>query len=288
MRAVRWRVVVLVLAPFVACALIYLPLRGALLSDDYAVLAAVSDWSCRRGGLSRRLFQVSFRAGFAELYYRPLSMASFGANFALSGAYPPAWRLTNLILHLLSGALVFSIVRRFSTGDARGWSTVGAGIVAAVFLLFPTSPEAVAWVSGRYDVLALLFMLATLAFFQRARTSHDGWGVAALLMAACALASKESAALLPVLVLAVAIARRAAGSPAAPPGIFLLGVLDAAPWLLLGVAYFAMRAMIFGSPFQVYAGTSPLKALASGEWLQAACSVGSWVDAAAAVSRALP
>jgi hypothetical protein len=57
-------------------------------------------------------------------------------------------------------------------------------------------------------------------------------------------------------------------------------VRDAAPWLLLGVAYFAMRAAMFDSPFQVYAGTSPVKALASGAWMQPMSSVGAWVDAA--------
>ena len=283
MRGVGWRTVVLMLAPFAACALVYLPtLSGALLSDDYAVLAAVSDWS-REGHLLQALLS-KFHSGLdsPSFYYRPLSMASFGVNFALSGAYPLGWRLTNLVLHLLSGALVFAIARRFSVEDGSEPSNIGPAIAAAVFLLFPTSPEAVAWVSGRYDLLALLFMLATLAFFQRAARWYDALGAAALLTAACALASKESAALLPALVLAVAIARRAARSQAAAISIFrifILGARDAAPWLVLGIAYFAMRAAIFGSPFQVYAGTSPLNALASGAWMHALSSTGAWIDA---------
>jgi hypothetical protein len=268
------------MAPFVVCALVYLPtLTGALLSDDYAVLAALSDWS-QEGRLLPALLS-KFYSGLdsPSFYYRPLSMASFGVNFALSGAYPAGWRVTNLALHLTSGALVFIIARRFSIEDANERSNIGPAIAAAVFLLFPTSPEAAAWVSGRYDLLALLFMLATLAFFERAQRWHDRWGVAALFTAACALASKESAALLPALVLAVAIARRAGRPQAAAANPFVSGTRDAAPWLLLGAAYFAMRAAIFGSAFQVYAGTSPLKALASGQWLQAMSSVGAWVDA---------
>jgi hypothetical protein len=283
MRGVGWRTVLLVLAPFAACALVYWPtLSGALLSDDYAVLAAVSDWS-REGHLLRALL-AKFHSGLdsPSFYYRPLSMASFGANFALSGAYPLGWRLTNLALHLLSGALVFAIARRFSVEDGSEPSNIGPAIAAAVFLLFPTSPEAVAWVSGRYDLLALLFMLATLAFFQRAARWYDALGAAALLTAACALASKESAALLPALILAVAIARWATRSQAAATSIFRIfiqGARDAAPWLVLGIAYFALRAAIFGSPFQVYAGTSPLNALASGAWMHALSSTGAWIDA---------
>jgi len=280
MRNVTWCAALLVLAPFAVCALIYLPtLSGALLSDDYAVLAALFDWA-REGRLLAALLS-KFHSGLdsPSFYYRPLSMASFGANFALAGADPLGWRLTNLALHLVSGALVFAIARRFSLEEGSEPSTIGPAIAAAVFLLFPTSPEAVAWVSGRYDLLALFFMLATLAFLQRAKRWYDGWGLAALLTAACAFASKESAALLPVLVLAVAIARRAARSQAAPTSVFILGARDAAPWLLLGVVYFAMRAAIFGSPFQVYAGTSPLTALASGAWIQAMSSAGAWIDA---------
>ena len=178
MRNLRWCSAILVLGPFVACALVYLPtLSGALLSDDYAVLAALSDWS-QEGHLLRALVS-KFYSGLdsPSFYYRPLSMASFGSNFALTGADPFAWRLINLALHLASGALVFAIARRFSieSGDR---SNTGPSIAAAVFLLFPTSPEAVAWVSGRYDLLALLFMLATLAFFQRAARWYDPCRVA--------------------------------------------------------------------------------------------------------------
>jgi len=279
MRNLTWRTAILVLAPFAACALIYLPtLSGALLSDDYAVLAALSDWSQQRHLLLALVSKFYSGLDSPSFYYRPLSMASFGFNFALAGADPFVWRLTNLALHLASGAVVFAIARGFSI-ESVDRSNTGPAIAVAVFLLFPTSPEAVAWVSGRYDLLALLFMLATVAFFQRAARWYDRWGVAALFAAACALASKESAALLPALVLAVAIARRAAKSQATAASVFILGARDAAPWIVIGVAYFAMRAAIFGSPFQVYAGTSPVKALASGAWMQSMSSVGAWVDA---------
>ena len=280
MRAVRWRDVALVLTPFVACALVYLPtLSGALLSDDYAVLAALADWSQEERLLSALFSKFHTGLDSPSFYYRPLSMVSFAINFLWVGADPLGWRLTNLYLHLCSGALVFAIARRLSVDRGSDASNTGPATAAAVFLLFPTSPEAVAWVSGRYDLLAVFFMLATLALFQRSAHGYDRWGTAALLTAACALASKESATLLPALVLAVATARRAATSRTSVPRVLLLGVRDAAPWLFLGVAYFAMRTAIFGSAFQVYAGTSPFKALASGAWMQALSSTGAWIDA---------
>ena len=168
MRNLRSRTAIFVLAPFAACALIYLPtLSGALLSDDYAVLAALSDWSQERHLLLALVSKFYSGLDSPSFYYRPLSMASFGFNFVLAGADPFVWRLTNLALHLASGALVFAIARSFLI-ESVDRSNTGPAIAAAVFLLFPTSPEAVAWVSGRYDLLALLFILATVAFFQRA------------------------------------------------------------------------------------------------------------------------
>src|ERR1700688_4402113 len=174
--------VVLALAPFAACVMVYWPtLAGALLSDDYAVLGALWDWS-REGRLLPALLS-KFYAGLdsPSFYYRPLSMASFGVNFALAGANAWPWRLTNLALHMTCGSLVFAIARRFSNECGNGRSNAAPALAAAIFLLFPTSAEAVAWVSGRYDLLALTFMLATLALLQRGARWFGRWGAAALL-----------------------------------------------------------------------------------------------------------
>src|ERR1700686_280824 len=219
----------LFLAPIVACAALYLAsLSGAFLSDDYAVLAALDAWH-REGRLGAALVS-KFVSGLdaPSNYYRPLSMLSFAANFMLSGAEPDDWRLTNLVIHLASSALLFAIAQRLV--DPRGGTEAPwAGAAAAtVFLLFPVSAEAVAWVSGRYDLLAVFFSLLSVACFQRMTRWNDLWGWASLAAAACAFASKESALLLPVFVTALAMARH----PATPRGA-LHALVEASPWLAL-------------------------------------------------------
>src|SRR5438552_2225698 len=109
----------LILAPSVACLMFYLPtLSGGFLSDDYAVLGALDAWR-REGRLGGALLS-KFVSGLdaPSYYYRPLSMLSFGANFLLWGAAPYAWRLTNLVFHIASGALLFAIAHRLV--DGRG------------------------------------------------------------------------------------------------------------------------------------------------------------------------
>jgi hypothetical protein len=275
--AIRVARTIVAIAPFVACALFYFPtLSGGLLSDDYSVLGALDSWH-QEGRLVATLV-AKFHSGLdvPSYYYRPLPTASYSLNYVFSGAGPFGWRLTNLVLHLLAGALVLDIARRLGKTIGERNAIAGPAFAATVFLWFPTNVEAVAWVSGRYDLLATLFMLATVACFQRSRRWHDPWGVAALAAAACAFASKESAALLPVFVLAIAIAQRWRDGAAAA---LSRGIRDAAPWLIVGAAYFAMRTAMFGTPFRVYPDTAPLAALLHGDWLHTLASSTSWLEA---------
>ena len=277
-RNVRLLCALALLAALVACTLAYLPtLDGGFLSDDYSVLGALYAWAGEQRLVATLLAKFGQGLDAPSHYYRPLPMMSFAANYVLAGAHPLPWRLTNLGIHLASGALVFAIAMRLRESDATQRPIIGPMFAAAVFLAFPTNIEAVAWVSGRYDLLALTFMLATVACFQRSQSWRDGWGIAGLVAAACALASKESAALLPVFVLAVAVSRRwSEGSASA----LALGIRDATPWLILGAAYFALRTAIFGTPFRVYPGTSPVEALFGGDWLRPLASSGPWLAAA--------
>jgi hypothetical protein len=50
----------------------------------------------------------------------------------------------------------------------------------------------------------------------------------------------------------------------------------ASPWLALAVAYFALRLWIFGDPFRVFPGSSPLRTLVSGEWMTNLLSLRMW------------
>jgi hypothetical protein len=128
MRNLRWRTAILVLAPFAACALIYLPtLSGALLSDDYAVLAALSDWSQQRQLLLALVSKFYSGLDSPSLDYRPLSMASFG--FILAGRRDPfVWRLTNLACIWRAARWCLPSLEVFRSSPlAQVWSVVASG-----------------------------------------------------------------------------------------------------------------------------------------------------------------
>ena len=95
-------------------------------------------------------------------FYRPLVILSFALDWRVWGGSPLGFHLTNVALHLLACGLVYLLARR------EGASAAASAFVTAAFGAFPRSTEAVAWISGRTDLLATVFVLAALLVHERA------------------------------------------------------------------------------------------------------------------------
>ncbi len=119
--------------------------------------------------------------------YRPLAVGSFRATWALWQA-PWAFHLTNVLLHVFCVLLLFWLARCLGAGLAA------AALGAAAFAVFPPNVEAVAWISGRPDLLLCLGLGLALAATLGGRR-WPAWRQAALLGGglAVALLSKEPA-----------------------------------------------------------------------------------------------
>lgn len=260
---------------FVACAALYAPVIGGhFLSDDMAVIYVLSEWQ-ERGELWSRLF-AKFAAGLdaPSHYYRPLPFLSFGLNLALPGFDSAPWHLVNLAGHLAAGAAVYRIANELRP-DAP--SRAGAWIAAALFLFCGTSAEAVGWISGRYDIFATAFSLWAAALFLNARSGLDHHALGALVLGALALASKESAAVLPGLIGCLAWIKHGVSPPRQR---WTRIVRDLAPWALLIAAYLGLRTILFDSMLQVYPGTDPLQRIVDGGWSASVRAFWPWLGAA--------
>ncbi len=84
---------------------------------------------------------------------------------------------------------------------------------------------------------------------------------------------KEAAAILPLLILALAWWKQ---DKSPPGGSILRALVEAGPWMLIGICYFALRLWIFGNAFSVLPGSSPGRALVSGEWALSLASLMPW------------
>lgn len=143
--------------------------------------------------------------------FRPALNVSYALDHAVWGLRPFGYHLTSVLLHMLNVVLVFRVValavddwrRREPVGGVRVSPDAAAFAAAALFAVHPLMTEAVAYVSGRSEVLAASFvMLALLAL--RAGIAHGRatWTAAGLVAVLLGLATKEVAAVLPLIVLA--------------------------------------------------------------------------------------
>ncbi|MGQ9454258.1 MAG: tetratricopeptide repeat protein [Armatimonadota bacterium] len=135
------------------------------------------------------------------IYYRPLVTVSFQVNYTTFGPNPFAFRMTNLLMHLITTLLVFALTHRITK------SLTAAGIAALAFGTLPAHAEAVGWISGRTDVMSALFTVATILIFVRAweyERFSSSQIVLGFIFASCAFFSKENALVLPFLMVSYA------------------------------------------------------------------------------------
>lgn len=146
--------------------------RAGALLDDHALSRSVS------------LGELFGASG----YWRPLFSLSFAFDRALFGPPGPGWHLHSLLWHLAAVLLLWSWLGR------RGLAPGPRFGAAALYALHPVQVEAVAWLSARNDPMATSFALLALHLLDRPAFAAAAWGLALL--------SKESALLLPLLMLA--------------------------------------------------------------------------------------
>jgi hypothetical protein len=146
--------------------------------------------------------------------FRPLSMASYVANWFVTGDGVWPLKLTNLVVHLICGVLVFLLSDRLlarplaGVGQRRRWLALW---IAACWLLAPLLVSTVLYVTQRMAALATLFSLAALLAYVcgRARIA-DGRaggpgliGIGLVVLWPLAVLSKENGILVPALALVV-------------------------------------------------------------------------------------
>lgn len=129
-------------------------------------------------------------------YFRPFALFSFAAEFRLAGVHSAISHGVNLALHLCNITLLFCLARRVFAWAGLTANDYRAGAAALIYGIHPSIVESVAWVSGRFDLLATLFVLTGLISdaFIRTRVLRV---VALGASFALALGSKEVAIALP-------------------------------------------------------------------------------------------
>lgn len=161
-------------------------MNNTFIADDFAFISRAG--SLEVTGLWQ-LFTV------LPSFVRPVPLFVWWIQYNVFGM--SAWP-AHLINTLLQAATAYLLFWFLTIWGARRLS---AGLAATLFVISPVAPETVTWVSGRFDLLALMFTLLALCLYGVTIRSGNRFAFAgAMLAAVAAFFSKETAMVLIVLV----------------------------------------------------------------------------------------
>lgn len=197
-------------ALLILCALVYWPgLRGDFLFDDWSNLPLLGMYGAIDNVESLVLYLLS---GFSGPTGRPLSHLSFLLDARDWPAPPASFKRTNLIIHLINGAILFGLLRQLTLAlGVKPSATAKAALLAtALWLLNPYWVSTTLYIVQRMTQLSALFTFAGLWLYAWGRTHYAPRcslrlvSIMALAIAGCGLPAtlaKENGALLPLLVI---------------------------------------------------------------------------------------
>lgn len=218
-------------AALLATAAVYWPaLSGGYIFDDFPNIVDNTALQPKDASVPS-LVRAALSSPSSE-FKRPLASLTFAVNYLADGLDPFGMKLTNLVIHLLNGVLIFllarALLRLAASGALPGSAVPGAapagytpqasvasrtnpGLVAALiaagWLVLPINLTAVAYVVQRMESLANLFVLAGLLVYlagrRRMLTGARASGLALsgsalVLGTGIGLLAKETAVLLPL------------------------------------------------------------------------------------------
>jgi hypothetical protein len=157
-------------ATFAMTLLVYwIGLSGPLIFDDAQNLTPLAEWVQGTRGWTSVVFDNT-----SGSFGRPVSMASFLLNAMWLG--PDVWgfKLVNLLLHLLNGALVFALFNGFSRQDALIRDRPAPSrwlpwLATSLWMLHPLFVSTVLYVVQRMAMLSALFMLVAMLAYVHGR-----------------------------------------------------------------------------------------------------------------------
>src|ERR1041384_802734 len=194
-------------------------------------------------------------------YYRPMVLLWFRVNYWLFGLHQSLWHLMTVLAYLGAVAVVYWMARQLLRDK------ISAGVAAMLFALYPLHIETGAWVSGVTEPLLALLLIPLFVFYLKSRrawrvrsnprSSGIKWIAASLAFYAAAMLVKETAVILPALIVAyeliccsAAVSTEETISEAitlkSAVSRSITAVLHLIPFAILTVGFLLLRAKVIG------------------------------------------
>ncbi|MFC1806899.1 tetratricopeptide repeat protein [Candidatus Omnitrophota bacterium] len=199
-----------------------------LWDDKYLIVEnnLIKDLSSVGAIFRSQLFEGS---GRVSSFYRPMQNISYSIDYHLWRLRPLGYHITNTIIHVVNSILLFLLILKL-VGRKLKYCT-GALIAAMLYVVHPVHTQAVTYIAGRADLLALFFLLLSAIFYMAGERKIQN--VAGAIFFILAILSKEPSVVFPVIFLIHdKVVKRN------------LNLVKIMPYLLIMVAYLVFRLTI--------------------------------------------
>lgn len=194
-------------------------------------------------------------------FIRPIMILSFKIDYLLYGTNPLGYHLTNIFFHLCNGLLVFLIMNALTADPLHGF------IGALLFAVHPAHSPGVAWISGRGEVIAATFYLASFYLYMKYRSKnlkfYYFWSVFLFIWG---LFAKETVMVLPLMLICYDLltdfsqSNQRVDAPQILTNVRERYLWPWAAYLVILAAYFVLRRIVIGSFLGAYIGTAQVGA----------------------------
>jgi len=182
---------------FVGLAIYSNSLNGQFIWDDDVLVknnSYIKDWSnvdkLFAGGIT------TYFSGAGLNFYRPLQMITYTADYSLWKLDIRGYHLSNILLHICVALLIYFFINILFSDAFL------ACLTSVFFVSHPVHTEAVSYISGRSDSLSALFMILCFIFYIKTlHVDNIFFNIIVVLSYICAILSRETSIILPVLFL---------------------------------------------------------------------------------------
>jgi protein O-mannosyl-transferase len=164
--------------------------------DDSTIINNINSVQGSPFNLHEAFTHDAFMSEYGDYLYRPLQLISFMFDAEIGGQDAWVYHLSNLILHILTVISLFFFLKKTGVREEISF------LLALLFSIHPLFTNAVAWIPARGDILLCLFtLLSFITFINYFNTKKTVYFILHAFVFILTIFSKETAVLLPLLIL---------------------------------------------------------------------------------------
>ncbi|MDR3668113.1 MAG: glycosyltransferase family 39 protein [Ignavibacteriaceae bacterium] len=164
--------------------------------DDDTIIYGINNLEGSKINLKEAFTHDAMMSDKGDSFYRPLQTVSIMVDAEIGGSETWVYHFTNLILHILTIITLFFFLIKIGIRDEISF------LLSLLFAVNPLFTNAVAWIPARGDLLLCLFCLISfMSFMQYFKNGKRIYVLIHGLAFVAAMFSKETAILLPVILL---------------------------------------------------------------------------------------